>query len=102
MPATRRCPSVAQPPFVFFGAGSHPPLSRRCARQDGENTAVATSNNLYLDGLGALPETASHDSSTPPADADASIYLWMSDYHPDGGQLFFPEEPIPFVVCLGL
>ena len=19
------------------------------------------------------------------------IYLWMSDYHPDGGQLFFPK-----------
>ena len=30
-----------------------------------------------------------------------SIYLWMSDYHPDGGQLFFPRSPIPFVVCLG-
>jgi len=25
----------------------------------------------------------------------------MSDYHPDGGQLFFPRSPIPFVVCLG-
>ena len=26
----------------------------------------------------------------------------MSDYHPDGGQLFWPFEPIPFTVCLGL
>ena len=36
------------------------------------------------------------------ADSD-SIYLWMSDYHPDGGQLFYPltDPPIPFVVCLG-
>jgi ureidoglycolate lyase/seryl-tRNA synthetase len=25
----------------------------------------------------------------------------MSDYHPDGAQLFFPERKIPFVVCLG-
>ena len=30
------------------------------------------------------------------------VYLWMSDYHPDGGQLFWPVDPIcPFVVCLG-
>jgi ureidoglycolate hydrolase len=26
----------------------------------------------------------------------------MSDYHPDGAQLFWPLEPIPFVVALGL
>jgi len=25
----------------------------------------------------------------------------MSDYHPDGGQLFWPLSPIPFVVNLG-
>jgi ureidoglycolate lyase/seryl-tRNA synthetase len=24
----------------------------------------------------------------------------MSDYHPDGAQLFFPEKKIPFVVCM--
>ena len=31
------------------------------------------------------------------------VYLWMSDYHPDGGQLFWQDEqkPVPFVVCLG-
>ena len=47
------------------------------------------------------------------------IYLWMSDYHPDGGQLFFPrttsvknfdqtDQPIlnnvpefPMFACLG-
>ena len=84
----------------------------------GTNLAIASSNNHYLDGLGAIPEKASHtptpppattpssdsdgdsDGSNPPEDAD-SIYLWMSDYHPDGGQLFWPTEPIPFVVCLG-
>jgi len=62
-----------------------------------ENLAVATDNNKYLDGLGSLPERASEDG---PASAEA-IYLWMSDYHPDGGQLFWPREPVPFVVCLG-
>jgi ureidoglycolate lyase len=66
----------------------------------GHNRAVATKNNFYLDGLGAIPERASR---TPPATGDGSaIYLWMSDYHPDGAQLFFPLVPTPFTVCLGL
>ena len=25
----------------------------------------------------------------------------MSDYHPDGAQLFYPSKPIPFIVNLG-
>ena len=33
------------------------------------------------------------------------VYLWMSDYHPDGGQLFFPqtmtESSYPMFACLG-
>lgn len=63
----------------------------------GKNLAVATVNNHYLDGLGALPENATHESTA----ARDSIYLWMSDYHPDGGQLFWPRTPTPFTVCLG-
>ena len=67
----------------------------------GHNLAIATANNYYLDGLGAVPERASR---TEPAADGAYIYLWMSDYHPDGAQLFFPlDEPaVPFTVCLGL
>ena len=64
----------------------------------GKNLAVNTTNNVYLDGLGAPPEKASAASRVLDP---TSIYLWMSDYHPDGGQLFFPRKPIPFVVCLG-
>jgi hypothetical protein len=64
----------------------------------GKNLAIASVNNTYLDGLGALPEHASHDSARGDGN---EILLWMSDYHPDGGQLFFPVNPIPFVVCLG-
>jgi ureidoglycolate lyase/seryl-tRNA synthetase len=60
---------------------------------------VATVNNTYLDGLGAMPENATHDD--PCAGDGQHIYLWMSDNHPDGAQLFWPREPIPFVVCLG-
>mmetsp|Transcript_6384 Transcript_6384/g.16219 ORF Transcript_6384/g.16219 Transcript_6384/m.16219 type:complete len:252 (-) Transcript_6384:513-1268(-) len=65
----------------------------------GNNLAIESVNNLYLDGLGALPELASHEE--PPKGETDAIYLWMSDYHPDGGQLFWPDRPIPFVVCLG-
>ena len=35
------------------------------------------------------------------ATGSEQLYLWMSDYHPDGGQLFWPAERIPFMVCLG-
>eukprot|EP00943_MAST-04B_sp_MAST-4B-sp1_P004125 g4125.t1 len=67
----------------------------------GNNLAVKTTNNVYLDGLGKPPENAAKDDNN--ANMDPShIYLWMSDYHPDGGQLFYPlENEIPFVVCLG-
>ena len=65
----------------------------------GNNLAVKTTNNVYLDGLGCKPENASKDEK---AESPSHIYLWMSDYHPDGGQLFYPlENEIPFVVCLG-
>ena len=64
----------------------------------GKNLAVNTTNNVYLDGLGAIPEMASREDGTG---QNKFIYLWMSDYHPDGGQLFFPLKPVPFVVCLG-
>ena len=65
----------------------------------GKNLAVATTNNVYLDGLGAMPEKASRRDEE--AANTGNIFLWMSDYHPDGGQLFYPFVPVPFVVCLG-
>jgi Ureidoglycolate lyase len=30
------------------------------------------------------------------------ILLWHANYHPDGGQLFFPLDPAPFLVPLAL
>ncbi len=66
----------------------------------GHNLAVATTNNRYLDGLGAMPE---HAKTELPAHGDgSSILLWMSDYHPDGGQSFFPSnDSHPYAICLG-
>eukprot|EP00117_Sycon_ciliatum_P021363 scpid103197/ scgid18749/ len=67
----------------------------------GKNLAINTTNNVYLDGLGCKPEHASR-TDTDACGSDDSIYLWMSDYHPDGGQLFYPRgDPVPFTVCLG-
>jgi len=64
----------------------------------GKNLAVSTTNNTYLAGFGTPPEKANKDKATGTGD---EIYLWMSDYHPDGAQLFWTSEKIPFVVCLG-
>eukprot|EP00039_Didymoeca_costata_P016967 m.310430 g.310430 ORF g.310430 m.310430 type:complete len:256 (-) comp16476_c2_seq12:3284-4051(-) len=61
----------------------------------GENLAVSTTNNVYLDGLGGKPEDIVGSTDTN------HIYLWMSDYHPDGAQMFWSESNVPFVVCLG-
>jgi ureidoglycolate lyase len=68
----------------------------------GENLALATSANKYLLGLGALsselPEKASQReySDNPLVD---QVYVWYSDYHPDGGQLFYSKDS-PFVANL--
>ena len=67
----------------------------------GKNNAVNTTNNEYLDGIGCNnPEKAK--SVWDESDQDHMyndgrmggncIYLWMSDSHPDGGQLFFPKS----------
>jgi hypothetical protein len=48
--------------------------------------------------------------STDPGDADTGrtrggadrVLLWHLNYHPDGGQMFFPREPRPFVVPVAL
>lgn len=66
----------------------------------GKNLAVNTTNNVYLDGLGAMPEDCTQDEATCVGDGK-HIYLWMTDYHADGAQLFFPRNDIPFTVCLG-
>ncbi len=54
----------------------------------GENLAINTSNNQYLDGLAALPEVASHNENQKVGDGK-SILLWMSDYHPGQSVNFF-------------
>ncbi|MEX3011399.1 ureidoglycolate lyase [Hoeflea sp. TYP-13] len=62
----------------------------------GSNEAV---NGNYVLGWSADPQTASTETETVPRE---QVLLWHMNYHPDGGQLFFPLENKPFVVPAAL
>ena len=61
----------------------------------GKNEAVS---GHYILGYSVEPSEAdeSHDR------APSQVMLWHANYHPDGGQLFFPLDGRPFVVPLAL
>ena len=59
----------------------------------GRNSAV---DGHYVLGYGAEPADAREDHHEPPE----RLLLWHANYHPDGGQLFFPLDARPFVVPL--
>jgi len=66
------------------------------------NNAVGDS---YLFGWSTWPEKASEEGpSTPPglARARERALIWRANYHPDGGQLFYPLDGQSFVVPLAL
>lgn len=62
----------------------------------GTNEAVA---GHYVLGWSTDPQRASDQSQTAPRD---KVLLWHLNYHPDGGQLFFPLDKKPFVVPVAL
>jgi len=59
-----------------------------------ENTAV---DDRYLLGWSKQPGDARVDN--PAAERDR-LLIWHANYHPDGGQLFFPLSRTPFVAAL--
>jgi hypothetical protein len=61
----------------------------------GQNEAVG---GHYILGYGVDPGLARDDHDRRPERA----LLWHANYHPDGGQLFFPLEPGEFFVPLAL
>jgi hypothetical protein len=61
----------------------------------GRNEAVG---GHYILGYGVDPVDAVEDHSRAPS----SVMLWHANYHPDGGQLFFPLDNKPFMVPLAL
>ncbi len=61
----------------------------------GRNEAVG---GHYILAYGAEPSGADETHSRAPR----RILLWHANYHPDGGQLFFPLDRKPFLVPLAL
>jgi Ureidoglycolate lyase len=61
----------------------------------GRNEAVG---GHYVLAYATQPEAAREDH----ADAPQRMLLWHANYHPDGGQLFFPLDHQPFYVPLAL
>ena len=61
----------------------------------GRNEAV---DGHYILGYGTEPKQASENHSHKPQ----RLLLWHANYHPDGGQLFFPQTSKPFLVPLAL
>ena len=61
----------------------------------GSNEAVG---GRYILGYGTEPGDARDDHERAPE----TLLLWHANYHPDGGQLFFPLENRPFLVPLAL
>ncbi len=62
----------------------------------GSNEAVGGN---YVLGWSTDPQNALVNRRTVPRD---QVLLWHMNYHPDGGQLFFPLDIKPFIVPLAL
>lgn len=62
----------------------------------GRNAAV---NDSYTLGWSCYPTEASAEAGDSPR---SEVYLRHANYHPDGGQLFFPQTRQPFVAPLAL
>lgn len=61
----------------------------------GRNEAVG---GHYILAYATAPEVAREDHARAPT----TMLLWHANYHPDGGQLFFPLDRRPFYVPLAL
>ncbi|MDX2030387.1 MAG: ureidoglycolate hydrolase [Blastocatellia bacterium] len=61
----------------------------------GRNEAV---DGHYILAYATEPAAAREDHEDPPA----RMLLWHANYHPDGGQMFFPLDKRPFFVPLAL
>ncbi|MFA9419370.1 MAG: ureidoglycolate lyase [Gammaproteobacteria bacterium] len=62
----------------------------------GSNEAV---DGHYVLGWSTDPQVASSERQTVPRD---QVLLWHLNYHPDGGQMFYPMDKKPFVVPVAL
>ncbi|OUS27804.1 ureidoglycolate hydrolase ['Osedax' symbiont bacterium Rs2_46_30_T18] len=60
----------------------------------GENKAV---EDKYILGWSTSPENARVDNPNPDR---SKLLIWHANYHPDGGQLFYPLDNKPFIIAL--
>jgi hypothetical protein len=86
-PGTGNEGGVAEGVFEFWWSGE---------MLYGRNRAV---DDSYLLGWSRRPEDASESTAQPER---GQLLIWHANYHPDGGQLFFPREPVPFIAPLAL
>ncbi|MDH3452122.1 MAG: ureidoglycolate lyase [Gammaproteobacteria bacterium] len=63
------------------------------------NTSVG-GQNQYVLGWSCDPQAV--DTQTAAAPTRERVLLWHANYHPDGGQLFYPRAPGAFVAPLAL
>ncbi len=53
----------------------------------------------YVLGWSRLPSLVNHQMASAPRN---DLLMWRANYHPDGGQMFFPLEPGAFITTLAL
>ena len=70
----------------------------------GRNNAVQHNSDYEIDGKYILGYSLHPDSELQNTKYQfpKNIYIWHANYHPDGGQLFFPKEKEPFICPLAL
>ena len=70
----------------------------------GKNNAVEHKSEYDKDGKYLLGYSYDPDSSKNNLNKKdpEKIYIWHTNYHPDGGQLFFPNDNKPFICPLAL
>lgn len=56
-------------------------------------------DDQYLLGWSQQPGRALKDNKNPDR---SQLLIWHANYHPDGAQLFYPQDQTPFVVALAL
>tara|TARA_Y100000590_G_scaffold422482_1_gene527268 strand:+ start:481 stop:1110 length:630 start_codon:yes stop_codon:yes gene_type:complete len=67
----------------------------------GQNNAVQHNSDYEVDGKYILGYSSLPDNLSQNTGAN-KIFIWHANYHPDGGQLFFPTESKPFISPLAL
>lgn len=63
------------------------------------HNASVVAQNTYVLGWSCDPQAV---ATQPPPQPRERVLMWHANYHPDGGQLFFPREPGAFVAPLAL